>query len=186
MNIFELIVLGLALSMDSFAAAVSKGIEVTNLNIKKMLIISIWFAIFQAMMPLIGYFLANILKGWLLSVDHWISFFVLLYLGTNMIKEAKEDAASDCDSLAFRAMLVISIAISIDAFTVGITYSFLNVDIFLATLITFLATFITTMLGTKIGNIFGNILNEKALVLGGLVLISLGIKILLEHLEILP
>lgn len=184
MNGYELVILALALSMDSFSAAISKGIELRRPNLKKLLIVSLYFAFFQALMPLLGFFLANILEHFLYQIDHWISFFVLGYLGYNMIKEAKEDAIKCNEALGIKDMVILSIAVSIDAFTVGITYSFLDVDIILATIITYVVTFITTMLGVKIGSTVGQMFHEKALILGGLMLIALGIKILFEHLGI--
>lgn len=184
MNIFELIVLSLALSMDSFASAVTKGIELKRISLRKMLIVGIWFSIFQSMMPIIGYFLASLMSSFLFKIDHWLSFFVLLYLGIHMIKSSDEEKESD-SLLDFKTMFLLSIAISIDAFTVGITYSVLNVNLILASIITFIITFITTLIGVKLGNLFGTFLNRKALILGGLVLIGLGVKILLTHLNIL-
>lgn len=180
MNVFELVVLGFALSMDSFSAAVCKGIEIDCLNMRKMLKVATWFAIFQALMPILGFFMANVFKGFLTNVDHWLSFFVLIYLGVSMIRDAK-DSEKRQNGLGLKAMLFLSIAISIDAFTVGITYSLMGVNILLSSVITFTITFLTTIIGTKIGNIFGKILNEKAMVFGGLVLISMGIKIIIKH-----
>lgn len=183
MNGFELVVLGCALSMDSFATAVTKGIEFNQLTIKKMVIVALWFSVFQSMMPILGYLLSNLFSSFLFAIDHFLSFFVLSYLGINMIRSRNEEKLMN-ECLDIKTMVLLSVAISIDAFTVGITYSILSVCLPLATFITFTITFITTILGVKIGNIFGSMLNEKALVFGGLVLISLGIKILLTHLGI--
>lgn len=184
MNIFELVVLGLALSMDSFACSVSKGIEIKKLNWHKMLVVAIWFAIFQSMMPVIGYYLVSVTKSLLFNLDHWLSFFVLVYLGVSMIKSRNDQEELD-EKLDFKTMALLSTAISIDAFTVGITYSALDVDLLLTIIVNFSITFITTLLGVKLGNMFGNILNDSAKLIAGLVLIALGIKFVLAHLNIL-
>ena len=182
MNIFELLVLGLALSADSCAASVSIGIDLKNIKIRNALLIALTFSIFQSMMPVIGYTLASILSDALASVDHFISFLVLAFLGAKMIKERNED--EHLDYMSFYALIIISIAVTLDAFTVGITYSLLHIFLPKTIIINFLTTFLTTLLGLKIGNILGSTFKKQAKIIGGLVLISLGIKILLSHMGI--
>lgn len=180
MNIFELLILGLALSADSCAASVSIGIDLKKIKLKNALIIAFLFSFFQSMMPVIGYTLASIFSNILASIDHFISFIVLFILGVKMIKESKEEER--LDYMNFYALIIISIAVTLDAFTVGITYSLLHINLSITILINFLTTFITTILGLKIGGYLGTTFKNKAKVIGGLVLISLGIKILLSHL----
>lgn len=182
MNIFELLVLGLALSADSCAAAVSIGIDLKKIKLKTALLIACTFSLFQSMMPVIGYTLANMLSSILASIDHFISFLVLFVLGINMIKD--RDNNERLDYMSFYALLIISIAVTLDAFTVGITYSLLHVSLYLTIIINFLTTFITTLIGLKIGNILGCAFKKRAKIIGGLVLISLGIKILLGHIGV--
>ncbi|MCX4366065.1 MAG: manganese efflux pump MntP family protein [Bacilli bacterium] len=182
MNVFELLVLGLALSADSCAAAVSIGIDLKRIKLKNALLIASIFSIFQSMMPVIGYTLTNILSGILASIDHFISFLVLFILGVKMIKD--RDNEEQLNYMNIYALIIISIAVTIDAFTVGITYSLLHISLPLTIIINFLTTFITTLIGLKVGNILGSTFKKHAKTMGGLVLISLGIKILLHHINI--
>ncbi len=182
MNIFELLVLGLALSADSCAASISIGIDLKNIKFHNAFLIAFFFSFFQSMMPVIGFALANIFKLFLTSIDHFISFIVLLVLGIKMIKESREDERLDYMNLY--ALIIISLAVTLDAFTVGITYSLLHINLILTIIINFLTTFLTTLIGLKIGNILGHKFKYRAKVIGGLVLISLGLKILLSHLHI--
>lgn len=181
MNIFELLVLGLALSADSFAASVSIGIELKSIKLKKILIIAILFALFQSLMPVIGYLLANIFHSLLTSIDHWLSFVVLFYLGFNMLKERNRE--ENINYMNFYALVLVAIAVTLDAFTVGITYAILDVNLVLTIIINFIITFITTIIGLKIGVLIGPLLKSKAKTAGGLVLIALGFKILICHLH---
>ncbi|MDE6142021.1 MAG: manganese efflux pump MntP family protein [Bacilli bacterium] len=182
MNIFELLVLGLALSADSCAASVSIGIDLKSIKLKNALLIASIFSVFQSMMPVIGYTLASILSNILTSVDHLISFIVLFLLGIKMIKDKDNDERFDYMNIY--ALIIISIAVTLDAFTVGITYSLLHISLPLTIIINFSTTFVTTLIGLKIGNILGSTFKKRAKVIGGLVLISLGIKILLTHIGI--
>lgn len=185
MNIYEIIFLSFALSMDSFSASICKGIALKKTTVVTLIIVGLWFAIFQSLMPILGFFLANIFKSLLMQLDHWISFFVLAYLGIEMLRSSSSEVTPEVATLNFKSMLIMSVAISVDAFTVGVTYTFLNVNIFVASLSNFIITFITTVIGIKIGTKFGTLLNEKALTFGGLSLIALGLKILLEHLKLI-
>lgn len=180
MNIFELLILGLALSADSGAASISIGMDIKRIKFKNALLIAFLFSSFQCLMPVIGYTLASILNNLLSSIDHFISFIVLFILGVKMIKSRSEEER--LDYMNIYALIIISIAVTIDAFTVGITYSLLHINLFLTIIINFITTFLTTLIGLKIGNILGHRFKESAKVIGGLVLISLGIKIFLSHL----
>lgn len=186
MGIVELFILAVGLSMDAFAVAVCKGLAMEKISVKKAAIVGVWFGGFQALMPLIGYFLGVQFKDYIVSVDHWIAFVLLSLIGANMIKEAlsKEEEKEDA-SLGFKNMLLLAIATSIDALAVGVTFAFLEVNIVYAVCFIGIITFILSMAGVKIGNVFGSKYKSKAELAGGIILILLGIKILLEHLEII-
>lgn len=180
MNILEIIIVSLSLSMDSFATAICKGMEIKKGIFIKALIISLWFAIFQTLMPILGFFLGNLFTNTLFDIDHYLSLIILSFLGINMIKDSKENTNFD-DSLKFTLMILLSISISIDAFTIGITYSFLKLNIIINSLCNFIITYITTFLGVNLGNFFGKQIGTNAKIIGGLVLIALGIKIFITH-----
>ena len=186
MGIIELIVLSIGLAMDAFAVAVCKGLSMTKMKWKNACIVGIYFGGFQALMPLIGYLLGISFQEQIVNIDHWIAFILLGAIGINMIKEAvsnKEEKQND--SIKFKDMLILAVATSIDALAVGITFAFLKVNIWLAISLIGIITFIISILGVKIGNIFGDKYEKKAEFAGGLILILLGVKILLEHLGIL-
>lgn len=178
MNIFELVVLALSLSLDSFSAAVFKGMECYNLKWKYTLMISILFSIFQSFMPLLGYLLGHIVSSIIIEIGHFLSFIILVSLGVNMIRNSNETMVNK-PGFAIKTIILLAIAISIDAFSVGITFINLNINIGLSLSIIFIITFITSMIGVIIGNKFESILNSRVLVFGGLALIALGIKVLL-------
>lgn len=186
MGVIELIVLSIGLAMDAFAVAVCKGLSMPKMNWKKACIIGGYFGIFQALMPAIGFLLGVKFQEKIQSVDHWVAFILLGVIGLNMLKEAisKETETSN-DSIKFKDMLVLAIATSIDALAVGITFAFLKVNVCIAISLIGIITFIISVLGVKIGNVFGSKYEKKAELAGGLILILLGIKILLEHLGIL-
>ena len=186
MGLIELIILSIGLAMDAFAVAVCKGLSMQKMNWNKGLIIGAYFGIFQALMPVIGYLLGVNFQEKIQSIDHWIAFILLGIIGLNMLKEAisKETETSN-DSIKFKDMLILAIATSIDALAVGITFAFLKVNIWLAIILIGLITFIISTLGVKIGNVFGSKYEKKAEFAGGLILILLGAKILLEHLCII-
>ncbi len=187
MGIFELFILAIGLSMDAFAVSICKGLAVKQVKPRHMIITGLWFGGFQALMPLIGYFLGSTFEKYVSTVDHWIAFVLLGAIGANMIKEAvsgEEGAAND--DFSIKAMLVLAIATSIDALAVGITFALLpDVNIIAAVMFIGVITFIFSSLGVKLGNIFGAKYEAKAEFLGGAILIILGIKILLEHLGVL-
>ena len=186
MGIIELIVLSVGLAMDAFAVAVCKGLSMTKMKWENACIVGMYFGGFQALMPLIGYLLGISFQNQIVSIDHWIAFILLGAIGINMIKEAiSKDSEKQNDSIKFKDMLILAVATSIDALAVGITFAFLKVNIWISITLIGIITFVISILGVKIGNIFGDKYEKKAEFAGGLILILLGVKILLEHLAIL-
>lgn len=186
MGIAELIVLSIGLAMDAFAVSVCKGISMKKMNWKKACIIGLWFGFFQAFMPLLGYFLGTTFENIVTSIDHWIAFVLLGIIGGKMIKESFQTETEKCnDDVSFKTMLILAIATSIDALAVGITFAFFNVNLVLALSLIGIITFILSVIGTKVGNRFGVKYENKAELTGGIILVLLGLKILLEHLNIL-
>lgn len=183
MSVIELLVLALGLSMDAFAVSICKGLSVPKLQAKHCLICGVYFGGFQALMPLIGWALGIRFQSMITNIDHWIAFVLLAVIGANMIKESfsKEEECPDA-SFGFKTMLTLAVATSIDALAVGVTFAFLNVSIVPAVLLIGATTFVCSAVGVKIGNVFGNRFQSKAEFLGGLVLIAIGLKILIEHL----
>ena len=183
MSVIELLVLALGLSMDAFAVSICKGLSVPKLQEKHCLICGVYFGGFQALMPLIGWALGIRFQSMITNIDHWIAFVLLAVIGANMIKESfsKEEECPDA-SFGFKTMLTLAVATSIDALAVGVTFAFLDVSIVPAVLLIGATTFVCSAVGVKIGNVFGNRFQSKAEFLGGLVLIAIGLKILIEHL----
>lgn len=187
MNLIEILVIGIGLSMDAFAVAVCKGLSLKKINLKQALIVGVYFGGFQALMPFLGYVLGKGFQEQIQSIDHWIAFILLAIIGGSMIKESLEKDDEEPDSsLSFKTMVVLAIATSIDALAVGVTFAFLQVEIFSAIAIIGVTTLILSMVGVKIGNVFGLKYKSKAEFIGGGILILMGIKILLEHLNLLP
>ena len=186
MGIIEIILVSISLAMDAFAVSICKGLSMKSMNWKKALIIGLYFGIFQALMPVIGYFLGSSFSSLITNVDHWLVFALLLYIGGNMIKESfsKEESDSD-DSVEFKTMLILAIATSIDALAVGITFAFLKVNLLLAFSLIGIITFALCIIGVKVGNRFGSKYESKAEFAGGWILILIGVKILLEHLNLI-
>ena len=186
MGIIELIILSIGLAMDAFAVAVCKGLSMSKMKWKNACVVGIYFGGFQALMPLIGYLLGISFQNQIVNIDHWIAFILLGAIGINMIKEAiSKDSEKQNDSIKFKDMFILAVATSIDALAVGITFAFLKVNIWLAISLIGIITFIISVVGVKIGNIFGDKYEKKAEFAGGLILILLGVKILLEHLGVL-
>ena len=191
MNIIEIVLLAVSLSMDAFAVALCKGLALRKLNIKSCLIVGAWFGSFQALMPLLGYFLGSTFADKITSVDHWIAFVLLALIGGNMIKEAleKDEENSTDASLGFKTMFVMAVATSIDALAVGVSFAFTEFKaqwyVYIAFALIGIITFAISAAGVKIGNIFGTKYKSKAEFAGGIILILLGLKILLEGLGIL-
>ena len=187
MNEFiTLFVLAVGLSMDAFAVAVCKGLAMKKMSWKNAVIVGLWFGTFQALMPVIGYFLGVSFADRIKSVDHWIAFVLLALVGGNMIREAfgKEEERASAD-LDVKTMFIMAVATSIDALAVGVTFAFLDQNMPLAVSLIGVTTFMLSMLGVKVGNLFGVKYKSKAEFIGGLILILLGAKILLEHLGII-
>ncbi len=186
MSIWTLFTLAIGLSMDAFAVSVCKGLALRQANPKNCILVGLWFGGFQAIMPLIGYFLGIQFKDYITAFDHWIAFILLSLIGINMIKEAlsKDEECAD-PSLACKDMLILAIATSIDALAVGITFAFLRVNITSAVSFIGIITFVISIAGVKIGSLFGTKYKSKAELAGGIILILLGLKILFEHLGIL-
>ena len=186
MKLYEIILIGVGLAMDAFAVSICKGLSMKKINWKSTLIIAIYFGIFQAIMPVFGYLLGSSFSVIVQKIDHWIAFILLTIIGGNMIKESKDDEAEKRnDKVDFKTMILLAIATSIDALTVGITFAFFEVNIIVSISIIGLITFILSFLGVIIGNKFGDKFQNKAEFTGGVILIFMGLKILLEHLGIL-
>lgn len=186
MGLLELFILAVGLSMDAFAVSVCKGLSTQKLKAKHYLIIGAWFGGFQALMPTIGYFLGSTFEKYITSVDHWVAFVLLAIIGGNMIREgcSKEDGKAN-DSFSFKTMIVLAVATSIDALAVGITFAFLQYPIVKSITIIGCTTFCISIAGVYVGNFFGNKYKKRAEIVGGIILILIGVKILLEHLGIL-
>lgn len=188
MSVLEILILAVGLSMDAFAVSICKGLAVKRIDMGKAGIVGLWFGGFQALMPMIGYFLGSSFSNAIQSVDHWVAFILLSLIGANMIREAlsrDEDAGRDSGSLSFKTMLMLAVATSIDALAAGITFAFLDVNIVGAVSIIGCTTCIISMAGAKVGSVFGTKYKSKAELTGGVMLILLGLKILLEHTGIL-
>ena len=187
----ELFLLGIGLSMDAFAVSVCKGLGMRRLNKKQALIIGLYFGGFQALMPLIGWLLGSQFQKYITSIDHWITFILLGFIGGKMMIEAirewnEEETVDVMDApLDHKNMLVLAVATSIDALAVGITFAFLDTPIIEAITIIGITTMVISIIGVVVGNFFGSRYKSKAEFIGGLILVLLGLKILLEHLGIL-
>ena len=187
----ELFLLGIGLAMDAFAVSVCKGLGMRRLNKKQTLIIGLYFGGFQALMPLIGWLLGSQFQKYITSIDHWIAFILLGFIGGKMMIEAirewnEEETVDVIDApLDHKNMHVLAVATSIDALAVGITFAFLDTPIIEAITIIGITTMIISIIGVVVGNFFGSRYKSKAEFIGGLILVLLGLKILLEHLGIL-
>ncbi|MBQ6851804.1 MAG: manganese efflux pump [Oscillospiraceae bacterium] len=187
MGFAELFLLAIGLSMDAFAVSICKGLSVKKAGLRESAICGVWFGGFQAIMPLLGFFLGTLFAGTIEAFDHWVAFGLLAVIGINMLKEAfsKEQEEHDAD-LSVKTMFIMAVATSIDAMAVGISLAMAgNVNIFFAVLLIGITTFILSAAGVKVGNVFGCRFEKKAQVAGGVILILLGLKILLEHLGVL-
>ncbi len=187
MGLLELLLIAVGLSMDAFAVAVCKGLSVRQVKVKHFILTGIWFGGFQGLMPFIGYLLGTTFKSYIVSFDHWVAFVLLALIGGNMLKEglSKEEEKAN-DSFSPQTMVVLALATSIDALAVGVSFALLpDVNILAAVLFIGVITFILSAVGVKVGNIFGAKYKSKAEIAGGTILILMGLKILLEHLEVI-
>ena len=192
MSILEILLLGIGLSMDAFAVSICKGLSTKKLQFKHYLIIGAWFGGFQALMPTVGFFLGALFADAIEAFDHWVAFALLAIIGINMLKEAleKKDESGDNPEkdadLSVKTMFLMAVATSIDALAVGISLAMVgSVNIWLAAAFIGICTCLLSALGVKIGNVFGSRYEKKAELAGGVILILLGVKILLEHLGVL-
>ena len=186
MGLIEIVLSGIALAMDAFAVSICKGLTLKKMEISKALICGIYFGVFQAIMPLIGYFIGKSFITFIESFDHWIAFAILAIIGINMIRESFSKEEVDPDFSA-KAMLILALATSIDALTMGLSFSMvdLRVNIFAAVTIIGVITFVLSGLGVFIGNIFGSRFNKVAQIIGGVCLVLIGVKVLLDGLGVL-
>ncbi len=190
MNLGELFLLAVGLSMDAFAVSICKGLAMKKATLKASATCGIWFGGFQALMPTIGFFLGTLFAEAIQAIDHWVAFGLLAIIGVNMLKEAfvagEESEEETSADMSVKTMFVMAVATSIDALAVGISLAMAgNVNIWMAALFIGLCTFGFSAVGVKIGNVFGDKFEKKAQMAGGIILILLGVKILLEHLGIL-
>ena len=189
MGFAELLLLAVGLSMDAFAVSICKGLSIKTAGIREQSICGAWFGGFQALMPLIGFFLGTLFAETIEAIDHWVAFGLLALIGINMLRDA---FSKDCDcenhdaDLSVKTMLVMAIATSIDALAVGISLAMAgDVNIVAAVLLIGVTTFLLSAVGVKVGNVFGSRFEKKAQMAGGIILFLLGLKILLEHLGVL-
>lgn len=182
MSLWELFVIAVGLSMDAFAVSVCKGMSVQKVKPKHYLIVAAYFGGFQALMPLLGYLLGVRFEAMVANVDHWIAFVLLGLIGANMVRESRAGEEKLDDSFTVSTMLILAVATSIDALAIGVTFAFLGVNIVEAIILIGITTGIISGVGLKIGNVFGSRYKSKAEMAGGIVLILMGIKILVQHL----
>lgn len=187
MSFVEILLIGIGLSMDAFSVSICKGLTTKQFSWKMALTCGLWFGFFQALMPLIGYFLGEQFEAYITAVDHWIAFGLLFLIGANMIREAVwgNGDHEHNGALDFKTMLLLAIATSIDALAVGISFACIQVKIWSSILIIGVTTFLFSVLGVKIGNVFGSKFEKSAGIVGGIILILIGLKILLEHLGVI-
>jgi putative Mn2+ efflux pump MntP len=186
MDFIELLLIAVGLSMDAFSVSVCKGLTTKRFLWRTALVCGTWFGVFQALMPIVGYYLGAQFQGFIDIYTHWIAFGLLLLIGANIIREAvwgKEEKQDS--SLGFKTMLLLAIATSIDALAVGVSFACIQVNIWTAISIIGVTTFLFSMLGVKIGNVFGSKYEKSAGIIGGIILILMGLKILLESLGII-
>lgn len=182
MDYVALVLISIGLAMDAFAVSICKGLAMREPTVRSMVIVGLWFGVFQALMPVIGYALGTAVYDFISDFDHWVAFILLALIGVNMIREglSKEDEDVD-DSLAFRTMLLLAIATSIDALAVGISLAMDGSNIYVSAAVIGIITFVISAVGVRIGGVFGNRYGKHAEIAGGIILILIGLKILLEH-----
>ena len=186
MSFVEILLIGVGLSMDAFSVSICKGLTTRRFSWKMALTCGLWFGFFQALMPVVGYFLGAQFQEYIEAYDHWIAFGLLVLIGANMIREAllgKDEETSA--SMDFKTMLLLAIATSIDALAVGVSLACVQMRLWSSVLIIGATTFLFSVVGVKIGNVFGSKFEKSAQVVGGIILILIGLKILLEHLGVI-
>ena len=186
MGLFEIFMIGVGLSMDAFAASICKGLNMRRLSAKNMLIIGLFFGGFQALMPALGWILGKQFEVYITSVDHWVAFALLAFIGGKMIYDVFHGDEDGCcnektDKLDMKEVLTLAVATSIDALAVGISFAFLQVEILKAVSVIGVTTFVLSVVGVAVGNMFGAKYEKNATLAGGIILILIGLKILLEH-----
>lgn len=190
MDIVTLFFIAVGLSMDAFSVAICKGLSMERASAWRCSVVGLWFGGFQALMPILGYFVCVHFRDAIVSIDHWVAFVLLALIGTNMIREsmdkseeAQEGGCGCCErhELSARKMLPMAVATSIDALAVGVSFAFLAVDIWVSAAAIGVTTFVLSFVGVKVGNIFGARYKSKAELAGGIILILIGLKILMEH-----
>lgn len=189
MSVIEFILIGIGLAMDAFAVSICKGLGMEKVNRLHCVIIAAFFGGFQFIMPVIGWALGKQFESYIQSVDHWIAFGLLVFLGLKTVLEAVKEKEEECvekteSILNVKELLLMAVATSIDALAVGITFAFLQVRVMEATVIIGIVTFILCIFGVFVGNIFGSRFKKRASVAGGVILIFIGTRILLDHLGI--
>ena len=182
MGILEILLISIGLAMDAFAVSICKGLSIKDLKAKNIIIVGLYFGIFQAGMPLIGFLLGKGFESFVTQIDHWIAFGLLSIIGVNMILETLKKEENINSDIGFKTMILLAIATSIDALAVGITFAFLEANIIGAIFTIGIVTFVISALGVMIGSKFGDKFEKKAQILGGIILIGMGIHILIEHL----
>ena len=185
MKVWELFVIAVGLSMDAFAVSICKGLSTKEVRREHMVVTGLYFGGFQALMPLAGYLLGSRFQSMIQRVDHWIAFVLLALIGANMVRESQGEAEHLDDSFTPGTMFPLAVATSIDALAVGVTFAFLNVRIIPAAALIGVTTFALSAIGMRLGNVFGARYQARAELAGGIVLILMGVKILLEHTGIL-
>ena len=185
MNIIEIIAIGIGLAMDAFAASICKGLSVKKAKKKHAAILALYFGLFHFGMPLLGFLLGEACSHFVSHVDHWIAFVLLGVIGAKMIVDSFSKKKKQSDDASFKSLITLVIATSIDAFAIGVSFAFLEANIFLAASIVGVITFALSLIGFQIGNKFGNKLGNKSEIAGGINLILIGLKILLEHLGVI-
>ena len=186
MGLFEIFMIGVGLSMDAFAASICKGLNMRRLSAKNMLIIGLFFGGFQALMPAVGWILGKQFEVYITSVDHWVAFALLAFIGGKMIYDVFHGDEDGCcnektDKLDMKEVLTLAVATSIDALAVGISFAFLQVEILKAVSVIGVTTFVLSVVGVAVGNMFGDKYEKNTTLAGGIILILIGLKILLEH-----
>lgn len=184
LSYLELLLIAVGLSMDAFAVSICKGLSLKRLKVRHAALVGLYFGGFQALMPMIGWALGYRFERVIATVDHWVAFFLLAVIGVGMIRESRESEELN-DDLSFRTMVILAVATSIDALAVGVTFAFLRVRILPAAGLIGVTTFLLSGLGVYIGHVFGLKYKAKAELAGGIILILIGLKILLEHLGVI-